>query len=172
MRKFFIFLVWHREPILGLRERLCGHFGGILLQAVKDDLTGLSELAWRGDARACDVYDEDVQVSISPEVAQGSQQPIVGGRPEMCAYLQNTAEDIQLIDAVAITDIKDLVVVQRDFPWTEATVSYTRRLRLLPAKRGPIELRQADTLLIHRGLTGVKIRRVHSVIYRGTELAH
>jgi hypothetical protein len=111
-------------------------------------------------------------VNISPEVGQGSRQPIGGGHNEICDYLKNTAQDIKVIDAVAFIEITDLVVIQRGFPWTEATVSYTRHMRLLPPKREPINLRQADTLLLHRGLTGVKITRVHSVIYRGAEQGH
>lgn len=127
-------------------------------------LEAQSNLALKGDPKACDAYADDLTISISTESRFG-RRALHGGKPEMCEHLRQTAGHIQTLRALPRASFHDMVIIQREFPWTEATVSYTRKVRLLPSDRGPLDVQQADTLTLARSLRGLRIVRVHSVIY-------
>jgi hypothetical protein len=158
MRKFFIVLA-----VLFTAYVLHGRYvfsDGVVQQW----LEGQTTLALQGNPKACEAYAEDVVVSISSENKRG-RHALDGGKTEMCDYLMRTAEDMHAIKAVSSFEISHLRIIQREFPWTQAVVSYSRKVHILPPDRTVIDVQYADTLVLSRSASGLKIIRVNSVVY-------
>jgi hypothetical protein len=158
MRKLLILLV-----VLGVGYVLHGNY--VFSDAmVQQWLDVQSKLALKGDPRACDVYAEDVIVHLSSENPRG-RHTLDGGKTQICDYLMRTAEDLKAMRAVSTSSIADLRIIRREYPWTEAVVSYNRKIHILPPDRTVLDVQYADTLVLTRSLRGLKITRMNSVVF-------
>lgn len=123
-------------------------------------------LAMKDINRACDQYDDKVEVSIY-FVEPTQHWEVEGGKNELCGYMQKGQAVFVLTDAQVTTSLHDMKVTPSGFPFMRATASYRQISEMIMKPQGSsfsvkVISETDDKLEIKRTLTGLKITKVIS----------
>lgn len=123
-------------------------------------------LAMKDINRACDQYDDKVEVSIY-FVEPTQHWEVEGGKNELCGYMQKGQAAFVLTDAQVTTSLHDMKVTPSGFPFMKAAASYRQIGEVIMRPQGgsfavKITSETDDKLEIKRTLMGLKITKVHS----------
>lgn len=123
-------------------------------------------LAMKDINRACDQYDDKVEVSIYFN-EPNNRWEVEGGKNELCGYMQKGQAVFVLTDAQVTTSLHDMKVTPSGFPFMRATASYRQISEMIMKPQGSsfsvkVISETDDKLEIKRTLTGLKITKVIS----------
>ncbi len=112
--------------------------------------------ALSGDQSACDDFSDDTVVNIRADSAAGTWE-VEGGKNEVCGYMKQASAGFTVMQASLNTDYRNFVVEPQDFFWRKVRISYVETTSISAAHIPTMKSISHDTLLLGRGLSGIKI---------------